>query len=308
MDHHSRALALFKLSDDVVKVVLSHLVIGDFDEFSAKLNTDHGRALFSMAVRLQLVSRDMRRVVLGVGLFWERVFQVSYRNCPTDMFSGSVVMHRVKQICLLHPALRERCSFEFELHFQEAVGLWCIKEPLEKLSHVERLCASWPLLKGVCHRVWSQLFQRLTSVIVRRNLLSEALSFVRRFHALHPEAFAANTSLVNLLVVRFTRLMMHVLYVEFKRDPNARCEAGGRTALMEAVRLGSVDAIEEFAEGAFAAKPDSRKRKVSSGNPYGVDLNVWCNDGMTMFDHLDNPDSVLGRDRNTVRALLETLR
>lgn len=297
------ALAKFERTDDLMMAMLSNLASGDLGKFLSTLNTEHTRALFSMVVRLQLVSKRMRRAVLAVWPLWERVFQAHYLTAHESVFCGHVLMRQVNQLCLLHPALRERCSIEFDLQFFNAANCVSVETPLDQVSHVEGMCASWPLLKGICHRMWVALFQRLARVVIKRNLLPEALAFVRRFHALHPQALTASRHTVSLLVARFTHLMMHAVFVEFGHDPNARCEKDGRTALMEAVQATSADVIEEFVVGAFATKA-GRKRKVAR-NPYGLDLTLRCNAGLTVFDYVDKAESE--RFRNEVRASLETL-
>ena len=294
------ALTRFERTDDVVTVMLSHLVGGEPDQ----LNSDQTRALFSAAVRLQLTSKGLRAAVLRSEPFWKRVFQAHYFTAHERVFCGHVLMRQVNQLCQLHPALRRLCGMEFDLQFYNAANSASVEQPLEMVSHLEGLCASWPVLTGSCHSMWVALFQQLTRVVIQRNLLPEALAFVRRFHALHPRALTASRHHVSLLVAHFTRLMMHAVFVELKHDPNARCAEGGRTVLMEAVQARSADAIEEFAEGAFAA--EGRKRKQRASNPYGVDLTIRCNAGLTVFDYLDRaePSPFVAK----ARACLETLR
>jgi hypothetical protein len=299
---------VFGRTNGPMELVLCCLDDNRWELCSPEDNQRRAREFLSLAVNLQLVSKDVRRAVKAAGSFWARVLRANFHAIHSDEESFDVIVRRVEQICVLHPPLQVLCETEFEQYLQwiaRRVFAFEQVRPLDTVQLAERLCALRPSLKEGCDRAWKALFAGLSGQIVKRDSLPEALGFVQRFHALHPEALEANIHWLNIFVMRFTRLMMHHLYVQFKHDPNARCRFNGRTALMEAVRLESGDAIEEFVQGAFASEPCKRKRKPPH-NPYGIDLKVQCDDCMTVFDYLDEAKDARFRDR--ARTLLETLR
>lgn len=292
------ALIILGRMDGLMEIVLSNL-----------RQADDGAALCSVSLNLQLTSKDVRRAVLAAGPFWVRVFQANYQVCIDRALPTETTVSRFERICALNPLPQEKCRFEFEACLAKAAtdALAATEQtsPLDAVTLVERLCVLQPSLKRACPEVWQWLFAQLSSAVVRRNRLPEALAFVRRYAALNIKALQAKTHCLNLLMARFSRLMIHTLCVECRLDLNARCLLNGRTVLMEAVRLESVDAVEELVDGDFAPKQTKKRKHGSMCNPYGLDLSLRCHRGMTVFDYLDQCDTpLLYRE---MRELLDSL-